>query len=70
MKLSDKAYTIMKWGSLLALPTVTLILSISDAIGWDAGSIVAAIVSAIGVFAGSVIKISNDNYYNEEDDDE
>ena len=54
MKLSDKAYIIMKWSSLLAIPLVTLVLSISDAIGWNAGSVVAA--------------ISNDNYYNNGDE--
>ncbi|MBR2777123.1 MAG: hypothetical protein IKD75_08510 [Prevotella sp.] len=68
MKLSDKAYIIMKWSSLLAIPLVTLVLSISDAIGWNAGSVVAAIISALGVFAGAVIKISNDNYYNNGDE--
>ena len=64
MKLSNKAYDILKWVSMLTVPTVTLILSVSDAIGWGAGSTVAAIVSALGVFAGAVIKISTDNYYN------
>ena len=62
MKLSNKLYDILKWVSLLTVPTVTLILSVSDAVGFSAGSTVAAIVSALGVFAGAVIKISTDNY--------
>lgn len=68
MKLSNKAYDILKWCSLLSIPAVTLILSISDAVGFTAGSTVAAVVSAIGVFCGAVIKISTDNYYKEGDE--
>ena len=69
MKLSNKAYDILKWISMLTVPAVTLILSISDAVGFTAGSTVAAIVSALGVFAGAVIKISTDNYYKEDDEE-
>ena len=65
MKLPNKIYDILKWVSLLAIPTVTLIMSISDVIGFPYGTIVAGIVSAIGVFAGAVIKISTDNYNKE-----
>ena len=68
MKLSNKAYDILKWCSLLTVPAVTLILSVSDAIGWGAGSTVAAIISALGVFCGAVIEISTDNYYKEDED--
>lgn len=64
MRLPNKLYDWLKWISLLTVPAVTLILSVSDAVGFSAGSTVAAIVSALGVFAGAVIKISTDNYYN------
>ena len=63
MKLSDDVYNILKWISLLAIPTVTLITSISETLGYAGGAQLAAIVSALGVFAGAVIKISTDNYY-------
>ena len=63
MQLSSKLYGILKWTSLLAIPLVTLIMSVSEAVGFEYGSTIAAIVSAIGLFAGAVIKISNDNYY-------
>lgn len=68
MKLSDKVYTILKWICLLAIPTVTFITSVSDALNFPYGSQVAAVVSALGVFAGTVIKISTDNYYNSQSD--
>lgn len=63
MKLSDDVYNILKWISLLAIPTVTLITSISETLGYAHGAELAAVVSALGVFAGSVIKISTDTYY-------
>jgi hypothetical protein len=68
MKLSDKVYTVLKWVCLLAIPTVTFITSVSDALNFPYGSQVAAVVSALGVFAGTVIKISTDNYYNSQSD--
>lgn len=68
MKLSDKVYTILKWICLLAIPTVTFITSVSDALNFPYGSQCAAVVSALGVFAGTVIKISTDNYYNSQSD--
>lgn len=68
MKLSDKVYTVLKWVCLLAIPTVTFITSVSDALNFPYGSQVAAFVSALGVFAGSIIKISSDNYYNSQSD--
>ena len=60
--LDNKVYDVLKWVSLLAVPTVTLITSVSDTLGYAHGAELAAIVSALGVFAGAVIKISTDAY--------
>lgn len=60
--LNNKVYDCLKWVSLLAVPTVTLITSVSDTLGYAHGAQIAAIVSALGVFAGAVIKISTDAY--------
>lgn len=62
MKLSNDLYDFLKWVSLLAVPTVTLITSISETLGYAHGAELASIVSALGVFAGAVIKISTDAY--------
>lgn len=70
MKLSNKLYDVLKWTSLLAIPLVTLIMSVSEAVGFSYGSVIAAIVSAVGLFAGSVIKISTDNYNKDGGDEE
>lgn len=66
--LNNKIYDCLKWISLLAVPTVTLITSISETLGYAHGAELAAIVSAIGVFAGTVIKISTDAYYKGDED--
>lgn len=68
MKLSDDIYLALKWICLLAVPAVTFITSVSDALNFPYGSQVAAVVSALGVFAGAVIKISSDNYYKQNND--
>ena len=68
MKLSNDLYDFLKWVSLLAVPMVTLITSISETLGYAGGAQLAAIVSALGIFAGAVIKISSDNYYKQNND--
>lgn len=65
--LSNRVYEFLKWVSLLCVPTVTLITSVSETLGFQHGAEVAAVVSALGVFAGAVIKISTDAYYKSED---
>jgi len=67
--LSNKTYDILKWISLLAIPTVTFITSVSDALGFPYGAQAAAVVSALGIYAGAVIKISTDRYNNQSEDD-
>jgi hypothetical protein len=62
MKLPDKIYNVLKWICLLALPLTTFITSVSETLGYSGGAKIAAIVSALGVFAGTVIKISTDAY--------
>lgn len=62
MKLTNRAYDILKWISLLAVPFVTFISAMTEIWGFPYGSAIAATVSAIGVLAGAIIKISTDNY--------
>lgn len=69
MKLSNNLYDFLKWVSLLAVPMVTLITSISETLGYAGGAQLAAVVSALGIFAGAVIKISSDNYYKQNNGD-
>ena len=66
MILPEKVYKVLKWTCLLALPLVTFITSVSNTMGFEYGSEIAAIVSALGAFAGAVIKLSTDNYYHDQ----
>ncbi len=65
--LSNKTYDVLKWISLLAIPTVTFITSLSDAFGFQYGAQAAAVVSALGIYAGAIIKVSTDKYNKSED---
>lgn len=69
MRLSNKAYDIIKWVSLLAVPVVTFISALTEIWGFPYGSAIAATVSAVGVLAGAIIKISTDNYNKGDNDD-
>jgi hypothetical protein len=69
MRLSDKVYNTLKWICLLALPATTFITSVSDTLGYPGGAKIAAVVSAVGVFAGAVIKMSTDAYNAGKDND-
>jgi hypothetical protein len=62
MNLPDEIYNALKWICLLAFPATTFITSVSETLVYSGGAKIAAIVSAIGVFAGTVIKISTDAY--------
>lgn len=65
--LSQSAYTWSKWITLLVLPALaTLVTQISKAVGYaETGVIVAEIITAIATFLGTILCISNYNYYKE-----
>lgn len=68
MKMSNKTYDTLKFISLLVLPVVTLITTLLTIFGVLDTAIAAAIVAAVDVFVGSIVKISNDAYRREYDD--
>ena len=65
--LSQSAYTWSKWITLLVLPALaTLVTQISKAVGYaETGAIIAEIITAIATFLGTILCISNYNYYKE-----
>lgn len=66
MKLPDKAYDVMKWIMLLAVPVATFIIGIIDAVQTgDVSAIITAVFGGISTLAGIIIKIS-DSMYNKE----
>jgi len=62
MKISNQTYDTIKLIALLIAPTCVLITSVANAIGYDA-SVIVAILAAVDVFIGSVVKILSDNYH-------
>lgn len=62
IKLSNDAYDILKKVLLILVPIATFITSISAALGWDEGSIIGAVLGALGALGGEVMQISSENY--------
>ena len=69
--LSQSAYTWSKWITLIVLPALaTLVTEISKVIGHpDTGLIVAEVITAVATFLGTILCISNYNYYNRKEED-
>ena len=64
-KLNDGLYFWLKWFCVIVLPALaTLVTVICGAIGKDEiGRIAAQIITAIATFLGTILCISNYNYY-------
>lgn len=63
MKMSNKVYDILKWIALIVLPAIaTLYAAIASIWGLPYGEHVGGTVSAISVFLGTVLQISNIQY--------
>ena len=68
-KLNDGLYFWLKWLTIIVLPALaTLIVVISKIWGWaDLGTMIAQTITAIATFLGTILCISNYNYYKKED---
>lgn len=63
MKLSDKAYNIIKWVVMLLLPALALLYqTIAQACGLPYADTVSVILNAVAVFLGTITGISTLNY--------
>lgn len=70
MKLSNKAYDILKWVMILAVPLCTFITGIIQAIQTgDPIAIMTAVLGGLSTFIGAIIKASDIQYKKEESDD-
>lgn len=63
--LSQSAYTWAKWLTIIVLPALaSLIVVISKIWGWsELGSAIAQTITAVATFLGTILCISNYNYY-------
>ena len=65
MCLDKSLYTLFKWLVIIVLPALaTFIVVISKIWGWsDLGTMIAQTITAVATFLGTILCISNYNYY-------
>ena len=63
MKLTDKAYDILKWLVLIVIPALTTFYAVLDNLfGWGYAEIVTTISAALCTCIGSIVGISTAQY--------
>lgn len=68
MKLTNKAYDILKWIAQYLLPALgTLYFTLSSIWGFPYGEEIIGTISAVDVFLGVLLGISSSNYYKQQD---
>jgi len=61
--MSNKMYDILKWIALIFMPaTIALYAALSGIWGWPYGEQIVGTLSALEIFLGAVLQISNANY--------
>lgn len=67
MKLSNRAYDILKWLTIVVIPSVTTFYVVLDNLfKWGYAEIVATISAALCACIGSILGISTVQYYKEQ----
>lgn len=70
MKLSNKAYDILKYIAQIVLPALaTLIVSVFGIWNIPYAEAVSGTIMAVDFFLGALLKISSNNYYKGEEDE-
>lgn len=67
MKLSNKAYDILKVIALIILPLSELVTALGNIWGLPYASQITATLVAVDAFLGALLKISSDNYIKTEE---
>lgn len=66
MKLSDRAYDILKWIVMIVIPALTTFYVVLDkTFGWGYAEIVSTISAAFCACVGTILGISTAEYYKE-----
>ena len=70
MKLSNKAYDILKYIAQIVLPALgTLYFALASIWGLPYGEEIVGTITAVDAFLGALLKISSNNYYKGEEDE-
>ncbi|MBO6261546.1 MAG: phage holin [Bacilli bacterium] len=67
MKMSNETYDILKKISLIMVPLATFVSVLAKLWGFEQGTIIAGTISAFGVFLGSALAISSQEYHKEDE---
>lgn len=71
MRLPDKVYDVLKWIMFLGTPVATFIIGIIAAVNTgDPAAIITAVFGGLATLAGVIIKISDNTYQKELEDQE
>lgn len=64
MKISDKAYDILKWLVVIVIPALTTFYTVLDNVfAWGYGEMVATLSAALCTCIGAIVGISSASYY-------
>jgi len=67
MKFTNKAYDIAKFIAQIVIPAVgTFLFTLATIFGWDWGDKLVGVLTAVDVLLGSILAISSNQYYKEE----
>lgn len=67
MRISDKAYDILKWLVVIVIPAMTTFYAVLDRLfSWGFAEIVTTISAALCTCIGAIVGISSASYYKED----
>ena len=70
MRLSDRTYNLLKWVSMIAIPSVEAFwLTVGKVWGFPHLTEIGTTIAAVGVLIGALIGVSSKNYWDDVDDD-
>ena len=70
MKLSNKAYDVLKYIALILLPALgALYFALAKIWGFPYATEIVGTISAVDAFLGALLQISTNNYYNQAEGD-
>ncbi len=61
--MDNNTYDKLKWIAMIVIPAVaTLVGTVGVSVGWAQTDLAVTIITAVGVFLGTVLGVSNQNY--------
>ncbi|UDM78943.1 phage holin [Vagococcus fluvialis] len=61
--MNNGTYDKLKWIAMIVIPAVaTLVGTVGVSVGWAQTDLAVTIITAVGVFLGTVLGVSNQNY--------